>query len=175
MWPTPSASDRGRTAINPIMTKNGTIRHQNKQGGQSYARLDQVAAMYPTPQAGDYRSPNKNPGTRGTSGQLPQSEHSLPTLIGGQLNPDWVEWLMGFPIGHTDADADNTQQLDSKSGWWPKEPEDIPRIATGIKNRVGRLTSLGNAVVRQQFHPVFQAIADIERAMRGQVEIEGVR
>jgi len=21
---------------------------------------------------------------------------------GGQLNPTWVEWLMGFPIGHTD-------------------------------------------------------------------------
>lgn len=21
---------------------------------------------------------------------------------GGQLNPDWVEWLMGFPIGWTD-------------------------------------------------------------------------
>lgn len=20
----------------------------------------------------------------------------------GQLNPDWVEWLMGFPIGWTD-------------------------------------------------------------------------
>jgi hypothetical protein len=20
---------------------------------------------------------------------------------GGQLNPDWTEWLMGWPIGHT--------------------------------------------------------------------------
>jgi hypothetical protein len=20
---------------------------------------------------------------------------------GGQLNPEWVEWLMGWPIGHT--------------------------------------------------------------------------
>lgn len=22
---------------------------------------------------------------------------------GGQLNPDWVEWLMGFPIGWTEV------------------------------------------------------------------------
>jgi hypothetical protein len=20
---------------------------------------------------------------------------------GGRLNPEWVEWLMGFPVGHT--------------------------------------------------------------------------
>jgi len=25
--------------------------------------------------------------------------------VGGQLNPTWVEWLMGFPIGWTDLDA----------------------------------------------------------------------
>ena len=29
------------------------------------------------------------------------------TKIGefGRLNPTWVEWLMGFPPGHTDLDA----------------------------------------------------------------------
>ena len=24
-----------------------------------------------------------------------------PEAIGGKLNPEWVEWLMGFPQGHT--------------------------------------------------------------------------
>ena len=28
---------------------------------------------------------------------------SLAATIGGQLNPNWVEWLMGFPIGWTDS------------------------------------------------------------------------
>jgi len=28
-----------------------------------------------------------------------------PAAIGGQLNPTWVEWLMGFPLGWTDLDA----------------------------------------------------------------------
>lgn len=49
--------------------------------------------------------------------------------------------------------------------YWDIEP-DIPRIATGIPNRVGRLKALGNAVVPQQFYPIFQAVADIENQRR---------
>lgn len=40
----------------------------------------------------------------------------------------------------------------------------IPRIATSVSDRVGRLKALGNAVVPAQFYPIFQAIADIERS-----------
>lgn len=45
--------------------------------------------------------------------------------------------------------------------YWLDEPYGVPRVATGIKNRVDRLKSLGNSVVRQQFFPIFQAIATI--------------
>jgi DNA (cytosine-5)-methyltransferase 1 len=44
---------------------------------------------------------------------------------------------------------------------WNREPN-IPRVVSGIKNRVDRLKCLGNAVVPQQAYPIFQAIADIE-------------
>ncbi|MDO5540598.1 MAG: hypothetical protein Q4F83_11105 [Eubacteriales bacterium] len=47
--------------------------------------------------------------------------------------------------------------------YWDIEP-DIPRVAAGIPDRVGRLKALGNAVVPQQFYPVFKAIAEIERS-----------
>lgn len=46
---------------------------------------------------------------------------------------------------------------------WLDEPLTVPRIARGVKDRVGRLKCLGNAVVPQQFYPIFRAIAEIER------------
>ena len=29
-------------------------------------------------------------------------------VVSGQLNPTWVEWLMGFPLGWTDLDVSET-------------------------------------------------------------------
>ena len=48
--------------------------------------------------------------------------------------------------------------------WWPAEPN-VGRVVNGIPHRVDRLKCLGNAVVPQQFYPIFQAIADVERMM----------
>lgn len=95
MWPTPSASDCGRTAINPYLTGNGTIRHIGKSGKQSYARLDAVAALFPTPRAQSCTGASET-ATR-------QGGPDLQTAAGGQLNPGWVEWLMGFPPGWTEV------------------------------------------------------------------------
>lgn len=46
--------------------------------------------------------------------------------------------------------------------WWSAEPN-VGRVAHGIPNRVDRLKCLGNAVVPQQFYPIFKAIAETER------------
>ena len=45
--------------------------------------------------------------------------------------------------------------------WWQAEP-DVGRVAHGVPARVDRLKCLGNAVVPQQFYPIFRAIADLE-------------
>ncbi len=49
-----------------------------------------------------------------------------------------------------------------RPGWWAAEPN-VGRVAHGIPHRVDRLRCLGNAVVPQQFYPIFKAVADIER------------
>jgi DNA (cytosine-5)-methyltransferase 1 len=56
-------------------------------------------------------------------------------------------------------------------GYWRVEP-DIPRIATGVKNRVDRLKCLGNAVVPQQVYPILKAIAEIDRWYKKESEVE---
>ena len=67
--------------------------------------------------------------------------------------------------GMADGVSDWLERGMSVPGCWLPEPPDIPRITTRKENRRERLKCLGNAVVPQQFYPVFQAIADIERGI----------
>ncbi len=184
----------------PTPTVNG---NNNRAGSSPKAGngLATAVRLWPTPQAGDYRSANRNPGAKGNSEMLPQSAHALPAIAAmyptprasdhkgsgpvgsvsqkhmaerdylcavvatedsGQLNPDWVEWLMGLPCGWTDIDAEVEPPAPPADGeWWPEEPAGILRVASGIPNRADRLKGLGNMVVPRQFFPIFQAIAAI--------------
>jgi hypothetical protein len=66
---------------------------------------------------------------------------------GGQLNPDWVEWLMGWPVAWTRLKNTYTNWMN-----WEVDPADIdlvPRIATDIPNRIDRLRAIGNGQVPQ--------------------------
>ena len=42
---------------------------------------------------------------RESQGKVPAMQKERPLDRGGKLNPQWVEWLMGFPIGWTDLDV----------------------------------------------------------------------
>ena len=66
------------------------------------------------------------------------------------------------------AGGDAERELESRMGGmvdglsgWSHEPN-IPRVATGVNNRVDRLKALGNAIVPQQIYPIFEAIARVE-------------
>lgn len=84
LWPTPVAGD----------AKGRTVPYQ--QGGTP---LSAAVRMWPTPNVTDWKGSSK-PGQR--RGQLSE------TVAGGQLNPTWVEWLMGFPLGWTDLKDSET-------------------------------------------------------------------
>lgn len=49
--------------------------------------------LFPTPLASE---------TGFRRSKFPQGGTSLSTFLGGRPNPNWVEWLMNFPIRHTD-------------------------------------------------------------------------
>lgn len=97
---------------------------------------------------------NKPMGGQGT--QEPESERSMrrsaESRLGRMVNgiSDWMDGDLDFLINH----------------YWDEEP-DIPRIATGIEHRIDRLKCLGNAVVPQQFYPIFKAIAEVENLYHG--------
>jgi DNA (cytosine-5)-methyltransferase 1 len=62
----------------------------------------------------------------------------------GQLKSELGRMVNGIPL-----------ELD---GYWNREPDGIPRVATGVKNRVDRLKGLGNAIVPQVAFQIFKAI-----------------
>lgn len=101
-WPTPSKSDTADRKVPDHVhtTKTGSIKHIGKDGSLSQIRLSQVV-KFRTPNASDARKwSRQTEEERRAKGQQVRLGHQLGA--GGQLNPDWVEWLMGWPIGWTD-------------------------------------------------------------------------
>jgi len=95
MWPTPRANDA---------EKRGDFDEKNHRNG-----LPAAVKRFPTPCARDFRTPSQADMNRNTP--------SLATIsfgTGGQLNPRWVEWLMGYHIEWTELDVSATQWFRSK-------------------------------------------------------------
>ena len=63
------------------------------------------------------------------------------TLKSGSLNPDWVELLMGWPLGWTDITQPCKPEF---RGWGDGWEEGVPRVTTGTKHRAARLKCIGN-------------------------------
>jgi hypothetical protein len=75
--------------------------HGRKTGQSTITLVDEVRHTpnyWPTPTAHNAKE-----------GAYPSEyNRNTPTLssqVGGKLNPTWVEWLMGFPLDHTDLNA----------------------------------------------------------------------
>ena len=58
---------------------------------------------FPTPTSRDWKDNGQSPA------ELERNSTTLATIAGGSLNPTWVEWLMGYPIGWTDLKDSGTQ------------------------------------------------------------------
>jgi len=80
--------------------------------GEPYkAKLEQAVALWPTPKSSDYKAARIWPIEKTKSRDMALRETIAerdPSAIGGRLNPEWVEWLMGFPTGWTDLKDSET-------------------------------------------------------------------
>jgi hypothetical protein len=101
VWPTPTAIDSGSGRINRSASPHAAERPT--------LALMARKAMWPTPMARDHRS--------GTGAQ-PGAGHArlLTDVLGGKLNPNWVEALMGFPQDWTAIDGPPSLARNRKAG-----------------------------------------------------------
>lgn len=118
-WPTPKASPSGpdfakatrpgtggddlptavaRTMLpTPTASRTGDYTIDGKTGKKRASLQGVAKQMVPTPDANCHKGGNRK-------GQLTDPSCGV-TPDGGQLNPTWVEWLMGYPLGWTDLEA----------------------------------------------------------------------
>lgn len=190
MWPTPRSGKTtdeneetwtarqkaGKVSTPPLtlavkMRPTPTKQDGENNGGPSqYNRnttpLSAVVKTWPTPR----RQSANSPGEHGEGGR------DLQTTIGGQLNPDWVEWLMGWPIGWSSLEpltelrwldwsvdpADVECEYDSADDsdyTFPRTNKRLPagasrptkpmigRVTRKVAHRIVRLKALGNGQV----------------------------
>lgn len=101
-WPTPDAmiGNRAGKANDPEAWEQHRAKHAAK-GVNAQFHLG-VAVNWPTPTARDHKDGDGTADVP-TNGLLGRAAPRDPTSHPGQLNPDWVEMLMGFQIGWTDC------------------------------------------------------------------------
>lgn len=166
-WPTPCATDakgsggkgedrdrldyaveRGRTKSHEYPTPRcrdlcgGTGAHDKLKNLATVGILDAEEARALGAKVETYDTPTtQGDGGSGRKGNMP---------VYGQLNPDWVEWLMNWPFGWTDPDADALVWFAPEHD--PADLDDdhplyIPRITTRKEYRIKRIVTLGNGQV----------------------------
>tara|TARA_R110002167_G_scaffold76557_1_gene213231 strand:+ start:1174 stop:1992 length:819 start_codon:yes stop_codon:yes gene_type:complete len=140
--------------------------HMSKEGGYPAEYTRKTVALtamvlannFPTPQASDNRDRGNmsNPSIQrrvriGKQLNLSQSVH--PT--NGKLNPDWVEFLMGWDVSWTDLTSTEVVQYPLSP-----EPEGLPRVCESTPTRTPRLKCIGNGQVPQCAATAYQLLLE---------------
>ena len=105
--PTPTASDVEGGIAKDVQYKNGNFFRENKQGVRWGVKLRDAVSILPTPTARDYKDSGENMNYKKAAkkGRLPGvivESRSTQTGKDTNLNPHFVEEMMGYPIGWTD-------------------------------------------------------------------------
>lgn len=127
-WQTPVADDavnrskgkwnsRGEPKLSAqVMIPTPTVCGNYNRKGASKTSGDGLAtfvAKWPTPTAQDAKNSTLPPSQMGRD-SIPGALLRNGEKAGGQLNPTWVEWLMGWPIGATELKHSEMDKCHSK-------------------------------------------------------------
>jgi hypothetical protein len=101
-WPTPTTIDATLKAKAKRETKGKhSLQRSHLANSGVLGEDDPIAAhaavireLWPTPTTQDAKN-------NGSPSQQRRNTRPLNARAGGPLNPEWIEWLMGFPIGWT--------------------------------------------------------------------------
>ena len=139
MWPTPTRNDAvgagyQRANGNHYFTLPGAVgatKHLPPEMEEKRMR------MYPTPGANEdsYRLGGNSQQLNSLGAIARREALAESPESGGQLNPTWVEWLMGWPLGWTDSAQSATAKFQQwlRSHGIPSNPNPFPKstVATG--------------------------------------------
>jgi hypothetical protein len=119
-WLTPTKVERRcKDETEIVTTKNGTARRKYKNGKTSSLGLEAQVRRWPAPTVAMFKGSSLGAMTRssGASRLNDRLDYAVEqgAIQDGRLNPTWVEWLMGFPLGHTDLQP-------SETPWSPRSP-----------------------------------------------------
>ena len=160
-WPTPTVSHAVRgNHDEPIEEFQQRVLNyeSGKYPGKPGESLGIAVRIDERQSCGSWPTPTTQDG-QNNGGPAQSERNSLPlnAQVGGRLNPDWVEWLMGWPVGWTSLDPLPAERMCewekgvSDGSWWTVDPvETIPRLTSIKEFRVNRLKALGNGQVPAQ-------------------------
>ena len=96
LWATPNTMDSLPPRSEEAMQKH--MDHPKRRGQIKPENLRDQVKMWPTPRTQMTRTTKEDRGKSNLEELVGQGEN-------GTLNPNWVEWLMGYPTGWTDLDS----------------------------------------------------------------------
>jgi hypothetical protein len=97
----------------PTVTTGAQVAWDKTPGQTGGTSLAGWVKYWPTPTAHNAKDQN-------SPSEAKRNTPTLAAQVGGKLNPDWVGWLMGFPIAWANSKVTETR----KSHFKPQPPTD---------------------------------------------------
>jgi hypothetical protein len=107
MYPTPRVADTEGGAVKNVKMENGHFYRENKKGERWGVKLRDAVEMFPTPTARDWKDTGQNSNYKRMAEKsiLSGTVMMKQKKVGGKLNPEFVEFLMGYPLNWTKVET----------------------------------------------------------------------